>query len=140
MGPRLDLRKPLALSAASLMVVSLGITTSASASTSGREVPVTAQPIHESEYTPAANTCPQGAVCGWTQPNRQGTRTVYASPDPACHGFPTARSVSNQSGNRVRFFEVNDLGCTDGDHFDLESGYYSDRTPFPVGSIGVYGG
>lgn len=136
----LDTKKPLALSAAFLMVAGLGMTTSASASTSGRAVPVSAQPISESEYTSASTTCPQGAVCGWTQPNRQGTRTVYASPDLACSGFSTARSVSNQSGHRVRFFEVNDLGCSDGDYFDLQSGYYSDNTPFPVGSIGVFGG
>lgn len=104
-----------------------------------QEVAVTAQPIDGSERVEANNTCPTGSVCGWSQPNRQGTRVVLRNPDPACQGFPgspvpTVRSVSNQSGGRVQFHS----GDCSSSYFTLPSGYYSDNTPFLVVAVGVY--
>ncbi|MFJ2561377.1 MULTISPECIES: peptidase inhibitor family I36 protein [unclassified Streptomyces] len=49
-----------------------------------------------------ASTCPQGYVCGWPQPNRQGKRLAFKVTS-GCGCFPNSRSVSNQSGYLIRF-------------------------------------
>ncbi|MGD3108999.1 peptidase inhibitor family I36 protein [Streptomyces sp. YGL11-2] len=85
----------------------------------------------------AAAKCPNGNVCGWTQPNFAGHESDVFQPTSGCNGFDSdARSVSNQQWHRVTVYS--DTGCY-GEHFDLTQGQYSAKTPWPVKSIAVWG-
>ncbi|WP_157878875.1 peptidase inhibitor family I36 protein [Streptomyces sp. CT34] len=86
----------------------------------------------------AAAKCPNGNICGWTQPNFEGQESDVFTPSSGCNAFDqdNVRSVSNQDYHRVTFYS--DSGCY-GQHFDLTRGQYSAKTPWPVRSIAVWG-
>ncbi|MEU1165296.1 peptidase inhibitor family I36 protein [Streptomyces sp. NPDC090075] len=106
-------------------------------------VAVTAALLGGAFATPASaadpNTCPSGKVCGWSKPNRTGTRTVL-SVTPGCYPFDTAKSVSNQTPYRIEFWHITPgTGCNVGTKLvTLKPHTYSDN-PGTVTGIAVYG-
>ncbi|MCK9868544.1 peptidase inhibitor family I36 protein [Nocardiopsis dassonvillei] len=134
----LNVKQLMAVSIAALVAGGLGATAPASASPAGQHVPVSARPISESASTFADTTCPQGAVCGWTRPDRGGTRTVHSDLAPGCHAFGAARSVANRSDRHIQLLPSR-LGCSGEPVVLLAPMTFAGDIPFPVASIRVYG-
>jgi hypothetical protein len=82
----------------------------------------------------AATKCASGKICTWPKADFGGTKRTYGK-DNGCYPR-SGRSVSNQSGKLITVYK--DASCY-GSHFDIKPGHYSDKTPWPVKSMAVWG-
>ncbi|WP_320784388.1 peptidase inhibitor family I36 protein [Streptomyces sp. CRN 30] len=82
----------------------------------------------------AASKCSGSYVCTWSKADFTGTKYSYNN-DNGCYPR-SGRSVSNQTGKRITVYR--DASCY-GDHFDIQTGHYSAKTPWPVVSMAVWG-
>ncbi|MEU2385897.1 peptidase inhibitor family I36 protein [Streptomyces sp. NPDC012461] len=82
----------------------------------------------------AATKCPSGKICTWTKPKFGGKKYTY-NKESGCHPR-SGRSVSNQSGKRITLYKE---GSCYGARFEIKPGHYTEKTPWPVQSMAVWG-
>jgi len=82
----------------------------------------------------AATKCASGKICTWSKPGFGGTKHTYGKDSGCCPR--SGRSVSDQSNKVVTLCK--DASCY-GSRFDIEPGHHSEKTPWPVKSMAVWG-
>ncbi|GAA2104545.1 hypothetical protein GCM10009801_80240 [Streptomyces albiaxialis] len=124
------LRNRLALPGLATTAVLATLPLAAPSAASAAPVPESAR----SASAPLAARCANGAVCTWTKAHFQGNKSTYRRPH-GCYPW-NGRTVSNQRNKRITLYK--DHGCW-GSNFDLRPHTYSEKTPWKVRSIAVWG-
>ncbi|MFJ9587220.1 peptidase inhibitor family I36 protein [Streptomyces acidicola] len=91
-------------------------------------------PLTTAQSASAAASCASGYVCTWSKAEFAGTKHTYNKSN-GCYPR-SGRSVSNQTGKLITVYRED--SCY-GDKFDIKTGHYSEKTPWPVKSMAVLG-
>lgn len=91
-------------------------------------------PVTTAQSASATTRCASGYVCTWSNADFGGTKHSYNNSN-GCYPR-SGRSVSNQTGKLITVYR--EASCR-GDRVDIRTGHYSERTPWRVKSMAVWG-